>query len=61
MQVLSYARNARVALQAAAADPSCVLANVVAATFLTGDRSDEAELYLTHALEHLVQFEVPSV
>lgn len=56
MKVLSYGRERRVILEAAEHDKDCVLANILAAHFLSSSDSFKASLHIRAAKSRLVNF-----
>ena len=56
MKVLSYGRERRVILEAAEHDKDCVLANILAAQFLSSSDSFKASLHIRAAKSRLVIF-----
>lgn len=56
MKVLSYGRDRRVILEAAKHDKDCVLANILAAHFLSSSDSFKASLHIQAAKSRLVSF-----
>lgn len=56
MKVLSLGRERRVILEAAEHDKDCVLANILAAQFLSSSDSFKASLHIQAAKSRLVNF-----